>query len=87
MLELPNWGYWGRLKSVSLRDALVLSTGLCPHKYNHENTDSIELSYAQKFWDNLQIAKNQIYYADWVVGGVATEDLDCPSSNGLRQMG
>jgi hypothetical protein len=76
MLELPDWGYWGRLKSVTLRDALVLSTGLCPHKYNHENTDSIELSYAQKFWDNLQIAKNQIYDADWVVGKVTTEDFD-----------
>ena len=55
MLELPDWGYWGRLKSVTLRDALVLSAGLCPHKYNHENTNEIELEYAQKYWDNLQI--------------------------------
>lgn len=81
MLELPDWGYWGRLKSVPLRDALVLSTGLCPHKYNHENTDTIELSYAQKFWDNLQIAKNQIYGSDWVVGKVATEDFDVDFNN------
>jgi hypothetical protein len=81
MLEMPDWGYWGRLKSVTLRDALVLSTGLCPHKYNHENTDSIEFSYAQKFWDNLQIAKNQIYDTDWVVGKVATEDFDVDFNN------
>lgn len=81
MLELPDWGYWGRLKFVSLRDALVLASGLCPHKYNHENTNSIELSYAQKFWDNLQIAKNQIYEADWVVGKVATEDFDVDFNN------
>jgi hypothetical protein len=86
MLELPDWGYWGRLKFVSLRDALVLSAGLCPHKYNHENTDSIELSYAQKFWDNLQIAKNQIYDADWVVGGVATKDFDVDFNNTIVEL-
>ena len=76
MLELPDWGYWGRLKTVTLRDALVLSTGLCPHKYNHENTNEIELEYAQKYWDNLQIAKNHVYENDWVVGKVVREDFD-----------
>ena len=86
MLELPDWGYWGRLKFVSLRDALVLSSGLCPHKYNHENTNSIELTYAQKFWDNLQIAKNQIYEADWVVGKVATEDFDVDFNNTIVEL-
>jgi hypothetical protein len=81
MLELPDWGYWGRLKSVTLRDALVLSAGLCPHKYNHENTNPIELTYAQKFWDNLQIAKNHIYSAEWLVGKVAKEDFDVDLNN------
>lgn len=81
MLELPDWGYWGRLKSLTLRDALVLSAGLCPHKYNHENTNAIELTYAQKFWDNLQITKSQIYESSWVVGKVATEDFDVDFNN------
>jgi hypothetical protein len=81
MLELPDWDRWGRLKTVTLRDALVLSAGLCPHKYNHENTNSIELSYAQKFWDNLQIAKNHAYESGWVVGEVATEDFDVDFNN------
>jgi len=76
MLELPDWGYWGRLKTVTLREALVLSSGLCPQKYNHENTNAIELNYAQKFWDNLQIAKSHAYESDWVVGKVAKEDFD-----------
>lgn len=81
MLELPDWGYWGRLKSVTLRDALVLSAGLCPHKYNHENTNAIELTYAQQFWDNLQIAKNHIYGAEWLVGKVAKEAFDVDLNN------
>lgn len=76
MLELPDWGYWGRSKTVTLRDALVLSTGLCPHKYNHENTNEIELKYAQKYWDNLQIAKNYAYGSDWVIGRVSKVDFD-----------
>jgi len=76
MLELPDWEYWGRLKFVPLRDALVLSTGLCPHKYDHENNDPTELSYAQRYWDNLQVAKNHVYDCDWVVGRVAKEDFD-----------
>jgi hypothetical protein len=81
MLELPDWGYWGRLKTVALRDALVLSTGLCPHKYNHEKTDDIELTYAQQYWDNLQIARNHVYGSDWVVGRVAKEDFDIDCNN------
>lgn len=81
MLELPEWGHWGRLKTVSMREALVLSIGLCPHKYNHENNDATELDYAQKYWDNLQIAKNHVYESDWVVGRVAKEDFDADSNN------
>jgi hypothetical protein len=59
-----------------LRDALVLSTGLCPNKYNHENINEIELVYAQKYWDNLQIAKNHAYKSDWVIGKVSKVDFD-----------
>lgn len=80
MLDLPDWNHWGRLKTVSLRDALVLTIGLCPYKYNHENTDSVELLYAQKYWDNLQIAKNHIYESDWVVGRPAKKDFDVDAS-------
>ena len=83
MLELPEWGYWGRLKTVALRDALVLSIGLCPNKYNHENTNTTELFYAQKYWDNLQIAKNHVYENDWVIGKVAKEDFDIDFNNTL----
>jgi hypothetical protein len=81
MLELPDWGYWGRLKTVTLRDALVLSIGLCPHAYNHENTNEIEFAFAQKYWDNFLIAKNHVYGADWVVGKVAKESLDVDCNN------
>lgn len=76
MLDLPDWNHWGRLKTVSLRDALVLTIGLCPHKYNHENIESTELLYAHKYWDNLQIAKNHIYESDWVVGKIVKKDFD-----------
>ena len=81
MLELPDWNHWGRLKTVALRDALVLSIGLCPNKYNHENTNTTELFYAQKYWDNLQIAKNHVYENDWVIGKVAKEDFDVDVAN------
>ena len=83
MLELPDWNHWGRLKTVALRDALVLTIGLCPHKYNHENTDTTELPYAQKYWDNLQVAKNHVYENDWVVGKVAKEEFDVDVTNTL----
>ena len=83
MLELPDWNHWGRLKTVALRDALVLTIGLCPHKYNHENTDRTELPYAQKYWDNLQVAKNHVYENDWVVGKVAKEEFDVDVTNTL----
>ena len=76
MLELPDWEHWGRLRTMSMRDTLVLSIGLCPHKYNHEKTDATELSYAQKYWDNLQIAKNHVYESDWLVGRVAKQEGD-----------
>jgi hypothetical protein len=81
MLELPDWGYWGRLRTMSMRDALVLSIGLCPHKYNHENTDATELSYAQKYWDNLQIARNHVYDSDWLVGRAAKQDGDVDTTH------
>ena len=81
MLELPDWNHWGRLKTVALRDALVLSIGLCPNKYNHENTNRTELFYAQKYWDNLQIAKNHVYENDWVIGKVAKKDFDVDVAN------
>ena len=76
MLELPDWDHWGRLKTVSLRDALVLSVNLCPDRYNHENSDEIEFGYARKYWQNSQIAKNHVYDAEWLVGKVAREDSD-----------
>ena len=86
MLELPDWNHWGRLKTVALRDALVLSIGLCPNKYNHENTNTTELFYAQKYWDNLQIAKNHVYENDWVIGKVAKEDFDVDVANTLVEL-
>jgi hypothetical protein len=76
MLELPDWEHWGRIKTLSLRDALVLSINLCPINYNHENSDEIEFEYAKKYWQNLQIAKNHVYDAEWLVGKVAREDSD-----------
>ena len=76
MLELPDWDHWGRLKTVSLRDALVLSVNLCPDRYNHENSNEIEFGYARKYWQNSQIAKNHVYDAEWLVGKVAREDSD-----------
>lgn len=83
MLELPDWNHWGRLKTVALRDALVLTIGLCPHKYNHEYNDTTEQYYAQKYWDNLQIAVNHAYENDWVVGKVAKEEFDVDVTNTL----
>ena len=81
MLELPDWEHWGRLRTMSMRDALVLSIGLCPHKYNHENTEDTELSYAQKYWDNLQIARNHVSGSDWLVGRAAKQDGDVDTTH------
>jgi len=76
MLELPDWDHWGRLKTVSLRDALVLSVNLCPDRYNHKNSNEVEFEYARKYWQNSQIAKNHVYDAEWLVGKVVREDAD-----------
>jgi hypothetical protein len=76
MLKLPDWEYWGRMRDVTLRDALVLTLDLCPNSYNHETKTSKEKKFAQKFLSNLQITKSHIYGADWVVGRVSKQEFD-----------
>jgi hypothetical protein len=76
MLELPNWEHWGRMRDITLREALVLSINLCPNSYNHENNNEMERQYAEKYWQHLQIAKSHIYDSEWLVGRVARSDID-----------
>lgn len=76
MLELPDWEYWSRMRDISLRDALVLSINLCPNEYNHEQDSDEAKDSAQKYWNNLQIAKSHIYGSDWLVGRVSKKEFD-----------
>lgn len=64
------------MRDVSLRDALVLSINLCPNLYNHELDSDEAKDSAQKYWNNLQIAKSHIYVSDWVVGRVSKVEFD-----------
>lgn len=76
MLELPDWEYWGRMRDITLRDALVLSINLCPNLYNHEQDSDEAKDMAQKYWNNLNIAKSHIYGSDWLVGKVSKTEFD-----------
>jgi hypothetical protein len=76
MLKLPDWEYWGKMRDVTLRDALVLTLNLCPNSYNHENNSRKEKKSAERYFSNLQIAKSHIYGADWLVGRVSKKDFD-----------
>ena len=76
MLELPDWEYWGRMRDITLRDALVLSINLCPNLYSHEQDSDEAKDMAQKYWNNLNIAKSHIYGSDWLVGKVSKTEFD-----------
>ena len=76
MLKSPDWEYWSRMRDVTLRDALVLSLNLCPNVYNHEQDSDEAKDSAQKYWNNLQIAKSHIFVSDWVVGRVSKVEFD-----------
>lgn len=80
MLKPPDWEYWGRMRDVTLRDALVLSINLCPNSYNHEIKSRKEQKFAQRYLSNLQIVKSHIYGSDWLVGKVAKAAFDVDAS-------
>lgn len=76
MLKSPDWEYWGRMRDVTLRDALVLSLNLCPNAYNHENKSRKAKKFAKQYQANLQIVKSHIYGSDWLVGRVSKTEFD-----------
>lgn len=76
MLKSPDWEYWGRMRDVTLRDALLLSLNLCPNTYNHETTSIKAQKFAQRYLDNFQIVKSHIYCSDWLVGRVSKKEFD-----------
>lgn len=76
MMKSPDWEYWGRMRDVTLRDALVLSLNLCPNAYNHETKSRKAKKFAKKYLANLQIVKSHIYGADWLVGRIAKTEFD-----------
>ena len=76
MLKSPDWEYWGRMRDVTLRDALVLSLNLCPNAYNHETESTKAKKFAQRYLSNLQIVKSHIYGSDWLVGRVSKKEFD-----------
>jgi len=80
MLKPPDWDYWGRMRDVTLRDALVLSLNLCPNSYNHEIKSKRAQKFAQRYLSNLQIVKSHIYGSDWLVGRVAKAEFDVDAS-------
>jgi hypothetical protein len=81
MLELPNWEHWGRIRDITLRDALVLSINLCPNSYGHENSNKVERLYAEKYWHHFQIAKSHIFGSTWVIGRVAKCSFDVDAAH------
>jgi hypothetical protein len=80
MLKLPDWEHWGRMRDVTLRDALVLSLNLCPNSYAHEIKSRKEQKFAQRYLNNLHIVKSHIYGSDWLVGRVAKAGFDVDAS-------
>lgn len=76
MLESPDWEYWGRMRDVTLRDALVLSLNLCPNAYNHETKSRKAQKFATRYLGNFQIVKSHIYGSDWLVGRVSKTEFD-----------
>lgn len=80
MLKPPDWEYWGRMRDVTLREALVLSLNLCPNSYNHEIKSRQEQKFAQRYLNNLHIVKSHIYDSDWLVGRVAKAEFDVDTS-------
>jgi hypothetical protein len=80
MLKRPDWEYWGKMRDLSLRDALVLSLNLCPHSYNHENKSGRARKFAKRYFINLQIVRSNIYSSDWVVGRICKKEFDIDTS-------
>lgn len=76
MLRLPDWEYWGRMRDVTLRDALVLSVNLCPNSYSHESKSRKAQKLAKRYLSNLQIVKSHIYGSNWLVGRVSKNEFD-----------
>jgi hypothetical protein len=76
MLKSPDWEYWGRMRDVTLRDALVLSLDLCPNAYNHETESRKAQKFAKRYLSNFQIVKSHIYGSDWLVGRVSKKEYD-----------
>jgi len=70
----PDWSYWENLATVSLREALQLSLGLDPH--THIPAAETDMGSREAYFKRLQIAKNNAFGAEWLVGRVERQDGD-----------
>ena len=74
VLKSPDWSYWENLATVRLREALQLSLGLDPN--THIPAAETDMRLREEYFKRLQIAKNNAFGAEWLVGRVVREDGD-----------
>lgn len=71
---MPDWSYWGHLKTLSLRSAIQLSMGLDPER--HHPATEIDITLRETYYKRSRIVANHAPGAIWVVGRVTREDGD-----------
>jgi len=74
VLKSPDWSYWENLATVRMREALQLSLGLDPH--THIPAAETDMGSREAYFKRLQIAKNNAFGAEWLVGRVERQDGD-----------